>query len=274
MMLNAKLPKKGLKIAHLNISSLRNKIINVTKLLADGIHILALSETHLDETISDNLLAIQGYKIFRRDRDVNGGGTAVYIQEHLPTKVRNDLMIFDTETIWLQINIPHMKPILLGCEYRKPRATVDYLERMCTMLDMVCDLGFETFYLGDLNIDLSIPGCPLRRRLLETTTACGLVQLVDRPTRVQRNQNGSITETCIDHIFTNNNDFCSRALSIPVGYSDHNVVVTVRKCKLPNSGPKVLSLRSMRTFNEDRFLLDVSNLSWECVLEKDDPGCS
>ena len=272
MMLNAKLPKKGLKIAHLNISSLRNKIISVTNLLADGIHILALSETHLDETISDNLLAIQGYKIFRRDRDAGGGGTAVYVLEHLPTKIRNDLMIFDTETIWLQINIPHMNPILVGCEYRKPSAKVDYLERMCTMLDKVCDLGLETFYLGDLNIDMGSDGCSLKRRLLETTTACGLVQLVDTPTRVYKKQDGSISETCIDHIFTNHNDLCSKALSLPVGYSDHNVVVTVRKCKLPNSGPKVLLLRSMRTFNEARFLSDVSNLCWEGVLEKDDPN--
>ena len=93
-MVNTKLPKKGLKIAHLNISSLRNKIQSVSNLLAEGIHVLALSETHLDDTISDNLLAIQGYKIFRNDRDANGGGTAIYVQDHLATKIRNDLMIF------------------------------------------------------------------------------------------------------------------------------------------------------------------------------------
>jgi hypothetical protein len=35
---------------------------------------LAISETHLDETFNDEVLDIQGNKIFRRDKNVNGGG--------------------------------------------------------------------------------------------------------------------------------------------------------------------------------------------------------
>ena len=273
-MVNTKLPKKGLKIAHLNISSLRNKIQSVTNLLAEGIHVLALSETHLDDTISDNLLAIQGYKIFRNDRDANGGGTAIYVQDHLPTKIRNDLMIFGTETIWVQMNLPHMKPILFGCEYRKPSSKIDYLENICTMLDKVCDLGFETFYLGDANIDWMDSKCPLKKRLHKTTSACNLVQMVNNYTRIHLKHDGSVSKTCIDHIFTNYHDLCSNALSIPVGFSDHNVVVLVRKAKLPQSGQKVLLMRSMRNFNENSFLLDVSNICWNHILESDDPNAA
>ena len=140
------------------------------------------------------------------------------------------------------------------------------------MLDKVCDLGLETFCVGDFNIDWKVSKCPLKARLLETTTACNLVQMVDRPTRVHIRQDGSKSETCIDHIFTNYNDLCSKALSVPVGCSDHNLVVIVRKTKVPNSGPKVIVMRSMRSFSEQLFLQDVSNLCWECVLEKDDPN--
>ena len=85
-------------------------------------------------------------------------------------------------------------------------------------------------------------------------------------------QDGSVSEKCIDHIFTNHYDLCSKAVSIPVGYSDHNVVIIVRKAKMPNSGPKVLLLRSMRLFNENNFLQDVNKISWNCVLESDDPN--
>lgn len=64
------LPKKGLKIANINICSLRNKLTEITEiLLSDNVHILAVSETHLDSTFEDAALMIQGYSIFRRDRN-------------------------------------------------------------------------------------------------------------------------------------------------------------------------------------------------------------
>ena len=85
-MIAIKLPSKGFELAHINICSLRNKIIEVAELLSPGIHLLAVSETHLDETFNDEVLGIQGYNIFRRDRNVNGGGVAVYVQNHIPVK--------------------------------------------------------------------------------------------------------------------------------------------------------------------------------------------
>ena len=66
------LPKKGLKIAHVNICSLRNKVQDIDNLLTtDKIHILAISETHLDNTFDDATVEIQGYSIYRKDRDIS-----------------------------------------------------------------------------------------------------------------------------------------------------------------------------------------------------------
>lgn len=63
MLGHAELPKKGLKIAHINICSIRNKIPEITEILKrDQLHILAISETHLDSTFEDSVLNIQGYK--------------------------------------------------------------------------------------------------------------------------------------------------------------------------------------------------------------------
>ena len=149
-------------MAHINICSLRNKIIEVAELLSPGIHLLAVSETHLDETFNDEVLGIQGYNIFRRDRNVNGGGVAVYVQNHIPVNMRPDLMAADIEVIWLQMNLPHIKPVLIGCVYRPPSANVDYLNQMCLMLDQVFDLGHETYILGDTNIDWNLSNCPLK----------------------------------------------------------------------------------------------------------------
>lgn len=48
---------------------------------------MAIYETHQDDSISDTLLNIQCYHIFRQDRDKNCGGTHLYI----PAKVRKGL---------------------------------------------------------------------------------------------------------------------------------------------------------------------------------------
>ena len=270
-MIAINLPRKGLKLAHINICSLRNKITEVGELLSLGIHLLAISETHLDDTFNDEVLGVQGYNIFRRDRNRFGGGIAVYVQNNIPVKVRMDLMVDDIEVIWLQINLPYVKPLLIGCVYRPPSAPMDYLDQLCLMLDKVCDLGHETYFLGDTNIDWNSCNCTLKEKLQSTARACNLSQMVEKPTRVCIRRDGSKSETCIDHIFTNCSHLCSKALSIPVGCSDHNLVVMVRKAKLPKSGPKIVYRRSMKNFNEVEFIESVKNTCWRGVLEQDNP---
>ena len=62
-------------------------------LVTDYINILTISETHLDNTFYDLVVTIHGYYIFRKYRNSNGGGVAVYIQNHITVKLREDLMI-------------------------------------------------------------------------------------------------------------------------------------------------------------------------------------
>ena len=66
-----------LKIDQVNICSLRNKVHEINNLLVtDDIHILTIYETHLDNTFDDTVVAIQGYNIYRQDRNVNGRGVS------------------------------------------------------------------------------------------------------------------------------------------------------------------------------------------------------
>lgn len=65
-----KLPKKGLRMAHINRCSIRNKLNEVENIiLSNNFHTLALSETHLDSMFDDTSLMIEGYDIYRRDRN-------------------------------------------------------------------------------------------------------------------------------------------------------------------------------------------------------------
>lgn len=266
------LPKKGLKIAHLNICSLRNKVQEIENILtADCIHILAISETHLDQTFNDATVDIPGYRIHRKDRDMHGGGVAIYIQSHIPVKLRLDLMSCDVEMLWLQVHLPHLKPVLVGCCYRPPSSSSQYLDKLCDMVERACDENREIYILGDLNINFMVPSCPLKKKIDNTISVCNLVQVVKQPTRVFINKTGCTSATCIDHIYTNCIELCSKAISVPVGFSDHNLVAISRKAKVPKAGPKIVYKRSYRGFSCDSYVNEVNNICWSSVSKQCDP---
>ena len=50
---------------------------------ANDIDIIGLSETRLDETVRDSDVNINGYNIYRNDRNAKGGGVTIYVKESL-----------------------------------------------------------------------------------------------------------------------------------------------------------------------------------------------
>lgn len=128
---------------------------------------MAITETHLDASVNDSEIYIMGYNIFRFDRDRRGGGVAIYIQNHIPVKTRDDLTNTSLESIWLQVHLPNVKPLLVGCCYRPPSSNVQYVDDICDMLQRVVDEDKEIYFLGDLNIDWLSNTCALKKK-----TAC------------------------------------------------------------------------------------------------------
>jgi hypothetical protein len=76
------------------------------------------------------VVTTQGYNIYRKDRNDNGGGVAVYIQNHIPVKIRDDAMSNAVKVILLQDHMPHLKPILVRSCYRSPSANSQYLDNV------------------------------------------------------------------------------------------------------------------------------------------------
>ena len=96
---------------------------------------------------------IHGYSLLRRDRNRNGGGVALYIQNHIPFKRRDDLNVCQLEALWAQVHLPHQAPILVGCVYRPPSSKVSYLDDLCTGFDQATDSNIDLFTLGDFNVN-------------------------------------------------------------------------------------------------------------------------
>ena len=127
------------------------------------------------------------------------------------------------------------------------------------MLDSVCDVNREVYFLRELNIDWFSSSCPLKRKLLTVSSACNLVQVINQPTRVFTNTTGTRSSTCIDHIFTKTEEVCSKNVSVPIG-CDHNIVAICRKDKVPTAGPKIVYKRSYKIFWCNTYVDDVKNI--------------
>ena len=110
--------KKGLHFLHLNVRRLLPKIEEIRQLVKQlKIGVICLTESWLDETISDEEIAINNYCIVRKDRNRKGGGVCVYVRSEVAFNCRDDIAS-DLEIVWMDICLPKTNPILLGACYR------------------------------------------------------------------------------------------------------------------------------------------------------------
>ena len=63
------------------------------------IHILAINESKIDDTVVDGEIHINGYSTIRNDRTRNGGSVLIYISESISISERNDLLSNSLEII-------------------------------------------------------------------------------------------------------------------------------------------------------------------------------
>ena len=148
---------KGFKIAHLNIQSLRYKVDNVRVLLVENnIDILCISESWLESSIGNNEINIDGYNICRLDRiHMHHGGILYYIKDGIVFKETPDLQCIDVEALWIELNLPFSKPILLGTVYRPPDMKAAYIENLDLLFQNTTSLYDDIVIVGDFNLDIS-----------------------------------------------------------------------------------------------------------------------
>ena len=65
---------KNVIIGHLNINSIRNKFSGFKVLVLKETNICLLSETKIDDSFPNSQFFAEGYRMFPKDRNKNGGG--------------------------------------------------------------------------------------------------------------------------------------------------------------------------------------------------------
>ena len=105
---------KGLTFIYLNTRSLLPKLDELRiPTINTKVAVIGITETWLEESVTDYEVEIPGYMIPRCDRNGKGDGVCVYIWSGIAINVRNDIR-GDLETIWAEVYLPKTKPILVG----------------------------------------------------------------------------------------------------------------------------------------------------------------
>ena len=153
--------------------------------------IIGIAESWTKPEIADSELALDGYRLFRKDRanqksvGHGAGGVLLYVRSHINAVERQD-MSNETfkESIWCEIQLSRSK-MLVGVCYRVPDATEEADQGMCKLLEMA---NKETaLIMGDFNYHIdweTLEGEREKdRRFLDFVDACFMQQHVMEPTR-------------------------------------------------------------------------------------------
>ena len=226
---------KDLRVAHLNVCSLRHKIEELRTLqILCKFEVLAITETHLDKSVPDTALDIQGMKFVRLDRKGRkGGGCILYYAEHLMATHRRDLHTEGLEAIWLQVKFPSTS-VLFSVMYRPPDAN-HFFDLIGAPLEKAWLKSSNIFLLGDFNCDFQTQavsagnseprgtGSGKLQSIFESFNMQNVVQEATRTTNT--------SSTLIDLVVTTRKNLVSSTGVFPLGISDHNLIFATIRLK-------------------------------------------
>ena len=233
-------------VSHININSIRNKIVALSDIIKENIDVLLVSETKLDISFPNSLFHIDGYSPpYRKDRSNNGGGLILYVRNDIPSKeLRHICIPIDKECIFIEINLFKRKWLICGF-YNPHKNQIDtQLSFLSECLDYYLSYYDNIIILGDFNSE------PTETCISEFIGNYNLKNLVNEPTCYKNQLNPS----CIDLILTNRCMSFQNTTTVETGISDfHKMTITILKTSFKKKKPKIISYRNYKKFSNTSF---------------------
>ena len=178
--------------------------------------VFLISESKIDSTFPNMQFKINGYKLFRRDRNRFGGGLMLYLNEEIPCKfLNNHPIVPNAEIICIEFHQLKRKWLLLGCYKPPTQNDLEFIASITKIVDFYLQKFENLFIIGDLNMKT------------ENTHLNDLLQMYDLPALIKeptcyQSQNPNY----IDHFLTNWKALFKHCQTLRTGLSDHHKLIS------------------------------------------------
>ena len=278
----------SIELYYQNVRWLRSKTnILFNNVLSEDYGIICLTETSLISSIMDSeILDLQRYAIFRRDRDYTttgksrGGGVLIGVQHHISVILRSDWSS-SAEDLWITISLPHSKAkVHLCCAYFSPdnhhaSNINEFLQRLTEIRNNHPDDNF--LLVGDYNFpkilwSLSEPGHGLLPSNSTDILTCNLIDTMSFLNLTQYNSQVNKLGRTLDLVLSDMTCKVKSAVPlVPIDEYHPALLVDIpiaNKQLRPNArSMKLYGKADYETINNDLAATDWSSVLSNCGME-------
>lgn len=229
-------------------------------------HIICLSETWLRPGITDAMVRLPGYSLYRCDRlSGMGGGVAFYLADHLAASI---LCSSETATrarpeyIVAEIAANYRSRLLLAVVYRPPNT--GYLNEF---FQRILELQVNYRYLiifGDFNADMMRDTFD-SQQMNSFITAAGLYCVPYKPTHHLRNSS-TLLDLCIIDDEEKLVEYGQHGAAF---LSAHDLINIKYDIEIKRRSGRHVVCRDWRNFDIDSFRADVNKMDWTNLITSD-----
>ena len=266
--------ESDLKIVHLNIRGLKNKINDLSDLLVKlkNPEIIILNETWLKES-DNNRIIFPNYKYEGIPRNnKKGGGVGFLIRTDTLYRTRNDL-ISDAKTLaceqcYIEIK-NNTEKVIIGTMYRPPSTNIsEFINIFDTQIEKINNKGYECIIGLDHNLDLLKQSVHSKtQEFLECILDHNLLPTITKPTRISKTSATLIDNILISKKLQPNYE----SLIIVDDLSDHLPCLVKFKNFKPTGTKNFILKRVINNKVVKNISEDLSKIDWNMKM-KDKPA--
>ena len=197
-------------------------------------HIIGITESWCNQSILDSEVAIEGYSMFRLDKDTvtgKGGGVILYVDNSMSAVTCHEIQNHNFESsVWCVIKLERNENLLVGLCYRSPNDSTEennnkLLDQMkhtakvhnVTHLLVIGDFNFSEINWKDGSIKGGAESPP--QKFYDVVQDLFLVQHVVKPTRRRGDQKPSL----LDLVISRDEQMVNEIIHLAsLGNSDHD----------------------------------------------------
>ena len=209
-----------------------------------------LLETELDESFSNAHFMVDGFSLYRADRNIHGGGIMCYVKSKIPHRLRTDISCNGNviEMITIQLKFKD-ESVVISIMYRPPTVHISHLIAALEYASENClHEGTSLYIIGDPNVNV----------LKHPNLLDDVLDIILNLTNVVRESTCFKNvghPTLIDLILTNTPRRLTTVLNVPLGISDfHNFICAATIMCKPTKAIRQITYRSYNRFNDTAYL--------------------